>query len=276
MNPESWQTMMNAGRRFIDDVEKELAKLSSSFLNETEIPARGEVLLGLLRRQATIASDVLCNPFYTLPPWAEFAERAMSETLIRMKWLVKQDRKEDYEWFVDYGRGQVKLRIEQLKSLAEQDSEARDSALQEAEMLTKWLASQQYDWLQVVDVGGGTHDKDLRKLATEAGCKDEHSLRFQWLSGFVHGHWHALNRDNLTHCVNPLHGLHRLPYAKERYFSFGVTLDLLELYVSCYLEVCKLAGVEVEASDAAQAWITEAQERNFWDLVVPPEAADDE
>ncbi|MCB9893366.1 MAG: hypothetical protein H6839_02840 [Planctomycetes bacterium] len=269
--------LMVAGRRFAAKAGEELNEIHQAFLLDAGNPARGEVLMGMLQRQLTLAQDVISNPFYTLPPWAEFVERAMVETYIRAKWLVHRDRKEDYEWFVNYGQGQVKLRITQLRELAKRDPELTEAATAEAEILLKWLDSQHFEWLQVVDVGMGTHDKSLRDLAIEAGCAEQHSLRFQWLSGVVHGHWHGLVRDNLTYCQNPLHGLHRLPYAPERALQASVMLNAMEAYGATFLAIRRLSKPDQTTCASVDAWLKEGEENYFWGLAeIEPEPHDEE
>jgi hypothetical protein len=53
--------------------------------------------------------------------------------------------------------------------------------------------------------------EDLRKLATDAGMKDEYVLHYQPDSTIVHGHWPALRRYYLKTCREPLHRLHLQP-----------------------------------------------------------------
>jgi hypothetical protein len=53
--------------------------------------------------------------------------------------------------------------------------------------------------------------EDLRKLATEAGLKNDYVVYYQPDSIVVHGHWPALRSYYLEMCREPLHRLHLQP-----------------------------------------------------------------
>jgi uncharacterized protein DUF5677 len=272
-NPTALMEANQAGTRFARAVFVEIQQLAEMFLPDAHNPSRSEVLLGLLQRQGLIAADIARMPTLTMSPWAEMGQRAMAETLIRLKWLAVQDSPENYEWFVNYGLGQEKLYIEHLKTLVE-NREVRpdyDEILAQIEARESWLSYQRFSWLQEVDVGGGTHDKDLRKLAEEAGCGDLRNLVFQPMSAVVHGHWNAIAQQNLTLCYNPLHGIHRLPYEYARPIQLSVVAAVLDLYSECYLVVSALAGTQSINSAAVEAWYREANETKGWDLYASSE-----
>ena len=131
-----------------------------------------------------MAADMARMVTLTMSPWAEMGMRGMNETLIRLKWLAAYDLVENYEWFVNYGLGQEKLHIEHFKALLDDADRQKEHDDIKAQIDDRegWLNSQRVAWLQEVDVGGGMHDKDLRKLAEEAGCADLRNLVFQPMS----------------------------------------------------------------------------------------------
>lgn len=261
-----------AGTRFARAVAMEVGQLAETFPPDAQDPRRVEVLLGLLQRQSLIAADMARMPPLTVSPWAEMGQRAMAETLIRLKWLAAKDAPENYEWFVNYGLGQEKLYIEHLKTLLEGEQRAdHDQIKAEIEARESWLNEQRYSWLQEVDVGGGTHDKDLRQLAEEAGCKDLRNLVFQPMSSDVHGHWNSIARHNLKMCANPLHGTHRLPYEYARPIHIEVVADMLDFYADSFKVVSTLAGSESTDSAAVNAWYKEANEAKGWGFYAPSE-----
>ena len=255
-----------AGTRFARAVPIEVAKLFEMFPPDAADPRRVEVLLGLLQRQGQLAADVARMLTLTMSPWAEMAHRAMAETLIRLRWFAANDQGDNYEWFVNYGLGQEKLHIEHLKTLlADSEQTDLDEIKKQIEAREVWLNDQRFHWLQEVDVGGGTHDKDLRKLAEEAGCPDLRNLVFQPLSSVVHGHWNAIARQNLKPCASPLHGTHRVPYEYDRPIRLDALATVLELYADSYALVANLAGITESAESAAvEAWFKEAKKAKGW------------
>jgi hypothetical protein len=266
------------GTHFARAVAVEVDQLAETFPPDAQNPRRVEVLLGLLQRQSQIAADVARMLPLTMSPWAEMGQRAMAETLIRLKWLAAQDDPENYVWFVNYGLGQEKLYIEHLKTLLG-DGEQRtdyDEIKDQIEARESWLNDQRFAWLQEVDVGGGTHDKDLRKLAEEAGCADLRNLVFQPLSSVVHGHWNSIARQNLKLCSDPLHGTHRRPYEYDRPIRLAVVADVLDLYAESYSVVSTLAGAESTESAAVEMWYKEADEAKGWGIYTPSDENDTE
>lgn len=267
-----------AGTRFARAVPVEVGQIAETFPPDAQNPRRVEVLLGLLQRQGQIAADMARMLPLSMSPWAEMGQRAMAETLIRLKWLAAQDDPENYEWFVNYGLGQEKLYIEHLKTLLD-DGEQRtehDEIKAQIKARESWLNDQRFAWLQEVDVGGGTHDKDLRKLAEEGGCTDLRNLVFQPMSSVVHGHWNSIARQNLKLCGNPLHGTHRLPYEYARPIRLEVVAAVLDLYAESYSVVSTLAGAESTDSAAVKAWYKEANEAKGWGMYTPSEENDTE
>ncbi len=176
-----------AGTAFARAAFDEIRSLYERVQPDLDCPARSEVLFGLLQRQAQIAADLARLPPMWVSPWGEMANRAMAEALIRLKWFATRDKPEHYEWFIDYGLGQEKLHIEHLSRLLEEGHSQADAIREDRQSRGEWLDEQRYSFLQEVDVGGGTHDLDLRKMAEEAGCPDLRSLVFQPLSSAVHG-----------------------------------------------------------------------------------------
>jgi hypothetical protein len=53
-------------------------------------------------------------------------------------------------------------------------------------------------------------------MAEAAGVKSDYDAAHGWASTFGHGNWSALRDACMTHCVNPLHRLHRAPIPGHR------------------------------------------------------------
>jgi uncharacterized protein DUF5677 len=67
-------------------------------------------------------------------------------------------------------------------------------------------------WLEFQDIKlGAWADKNLRKMAEEAGEKAFYDRYYDALSGYVHGNWLAVRHAVFGPCLNPLHRFHRIP-----------------------------------------------------------------
>jgi hypothetical protein len=270
---EALRALNETGTTFARSVFAEVLALAEDLPPDAERPEQREVILGLLQRQAQFAADVARDATLTMPPWAEMGLRAMAEGLIRIRWLLREDEDPHYQEFISYGLGQEKLRIEHLKRLRderglEEDDPANESTNAEISAREAWVNEHRYTFLQEVDVGGGTHGKDLRKLADESDSGELHRLVFQPLSSTVHGHWNAIGRLNLTRCASPLHGVERLPYEYQRPVRVGVIADALACYEDSYREIrgALLAEAEPPASSAVTGWFKAAQAARGWGL----------
>ncbi|MEE8585500.1 MAG: hypothetical protein V3T83_11675, partial [Acidobacteriota bacterium] len=133
----------------------------------------------------------------------------------------------------------------------------------ELEHRQAWLTAQKWGFLQEVDVGGGTHGKDLRKLAEEANCSELRSLLYQPMSSSVHGHWNSVARQNLDLCLNPLHGFHRLPAEFPRPLDIQPCWVVMDLYDRSYELLSKLLGKK-DRSEASSNWFEEAEKNAGW------------
>src|SRR5690606_17416697 len=68
-------------------------------------------------------------------------------------------------------------------------------------------------WQEYSDIGiKPWSEKNLRKMATEAGIKDFYDKHYDWSSSYVHGNWGAVRDTVFTVCLNPLHRFHRIPF----------------------------------------------------------------
>jgi hypothetical protein len=163
----------------------------------------------------------------------------MVETEIRLQWLIKCGKEEDFKEYVDFGLGQEKLLVEHYKRISQSDRPDKQMILDDIEQRESWINSQLYSFLLSVDIGGGAQGKDLRTLADEAGLLDLHRLVYSPLSSYVHGHWNSVARLSLSRCLNPLHGGHYLPIMPHRPASMSCPIDAVNYYAECY----ELAGV---------------------------------
>jgi len=193
---------------FSQMTQAELEDLLAQWPVDLAHPEKYEVVGGLLARIATLALELAGSPRIWNEHSAPLFLRAMIDAYITLAWIMHDpiDRSEKY---IAYGLGQAKLQLEHLK--AETGKTERD--VNEANILKPledWINSQQFTFLTEVNVGSWS-GMDTRSMADEAGCKDFFTYAFVPCSNAVHSTWFHIGKHNLRLCVNPLHGVHRVP-----------------------------------------------------------------
>lgn len=239
---------LKIGAQFHSEVEAELQALWNRTRFDPREATKANVIAGLLSRNLQFASDIVQNPDLWRMPTGIILIRCMAETLIRLQWLIKCGKDKDYREYVEFGLGQEKLLLEHHKRIAQEDRPDRKAILDDIERREAWVNTQLYTFLLPVDVGGGPHGKDLRALSEEAGLLDLHRLVYSPFSSYVHGHWNAIARLNLSRCQNPLHADHHIPVVPPRPISFSCPIDAVNFYDDSYrLASEQLSGQQMES-----------------------------
>lgn len=169
-----------------------------------------EVVGALMARQVTLATCLAESP--TLWNWsiAPLFLRPMTEVYLNSAWIFEKPA-ERSRAFIDYGLGQMKLRIEQLKSIAPHpDANMRRTMEEELKSMERWVDSQRYGCY--VNVNLSKWAENQRKMADEVGEIDFYNHCYTPYSAGVHSMWHHVGSYNLRQCTNPLHKFHKLPH----------------------------------------------------------------
>lgn len=173
-------------------------------------PQERQVILALLARQATLATEIVSNPGVWNPNIAPIVLRAMADVHISFVWLI-QNPEERVPLFVQDGLGSIKLEIAHRKAELEKGGvKGADEQKPYVEHLENWLESQQLEFLTEVNLGSWS-GKNTRVMAQEAGCIDFYNYVFQPFSSAVHSYWSHVGRINVECCQNPAHNFHLLP-----------------------------------------------------------------
>jgi hypothetical protein len=90
--------------------------------------------------------------------------------------------------------------------------------------------------------------EDLRKVAIDAGMKDDYVLHYQPESTVVHGHWPALRRYYLEMCTEPLHRLHLQPTFRLPSLDPQLLDQAFRLFMAAYQLWIKRYGLEDRVS----------------------------
>lgn len=168
-----------------------------------------EVIVGLLRRQYSLAVHLARAPMCWTADFAPIILRCMVEVHLWMAWILEKPE-ERATLFVEDGIGKEKLMImhrsDELKALGLSVDD--DAFIQES---MAWVESQRYSFLVDVNLSGSWSGIDTRKMAEEANCRDFYRFIYPVFSTAVHSTWNHIAKIDLCPCDNPLHAHHRVP-----------------------------------------------------------------
>ncbi len=134
--------------------------------------------------------------------------RTIVENFITLKYLEHKDDPVEWMKFRTYGTGKSKMAF--LKNIQVEDV---PNFINLQDLHTY---SNEDMWQEFSDIGISTWtDKNLRKMAEDAGIKDFYDKYYDWSSGYVHGNWSAIRDTIFTICLNPLHRYHRIPFVPK-------------------------------------------------------------
>lgn len=205
----------------------DLKSIRSNWVGELNNSYKFEVCSSLFSRISTITFDLLTNISFLMIPYPFILLRCISESYILLRWLCEKGGREEYIKFIEYGLGQEKLYIEHLKSIdAPDDSEL----LETIQYRERWLETNKYEFLIPVNVSNNPFDLSIRDMAIEVGDKDFFDFEYSLYSNFTHGHWNSISRLYMTTCLNPLHGLHLVPFLHPQTVDFKMIDKILNYY----------------------------------------------
>ncbi len=151
--------------------------------------------------------------------------RTCLEVYITLSFSVEKDNNTIWSQYRNYGYGQTKLAY--LKNISVTDI----PNFLTLELLES-IANEDM-WMEFQDIKlGAWADKNLRKIAEEAGVKDVYDRYYDTLSGYVHGNWMAVRHSAFGECLNPLHRFHRIPLPPREFVEDAVP-DIVKLLNLC-------------------------------------------
>lgn len=170
-------------------------------------PVADEVLGGLFARVFRYCQTFLLDYHFWAVDVGQIILRTMLESVFYMKFLSGQNQVEIYLAFQRYGIGQEKLYKLQLRKLIE------EGKILESPELGQFINTDSDEEIpdELVNVLLKNF-ADVRKVADDAGMKQEYVLEYQPESIVVHGHWPALRRYHLAQCHEPSHRHHYQPF----------------------------------------------------------------
>jgi Family of unknown function (DUF5677) len=142
--------------------------------------------------------------------------RTLVECRISLAYLRSSCQADLWDKFRAFGSGQAKLALLKLDEMGKNKPNFVSARVLES------LCNEDFfqEYLQM-DLGHWC-GLDLGKMAEASGTKADYDAVYGWASTFVHGHWPALRDSCMTHCLNPLHRLHRVPLPGHRLLENSV------------------------------------------------------
>jgi len=142
--------------------------------------------------------------------------RSIVECRITLAYLAKANSHDLWQKFRKFGTGQAKLALLKLDQV-----EGKLPEFVDPDVLERLANEDFYEEFIAIDLGHWC-GSDLRSMAEKSGTKDDYDRIYGWASAYVHGHWSAIRDACMTHCFNPLHRLHRIPFGGHRMLEDAV------------------------------------------------------
>lgn len=174
-------------------------------------PQKYEVIGALLSRIITLATETARAPSIWNIQTAPIILRVMVDAYINLAWIF-MDPEERSKQYIEYGLGQAKLHLEQMKRVNQEGKVVYEEDYLDS--IESWINSQRFTFLTEVNVGSWSGG-DIRSMAEESSCKNIYDFAFTPFSNAVHNTWYQIGRTNIALCVNPLHGYHFNPVISD-------------------------------------------------------------
>jgi hypothetical protein len=212
-----------------DEIRKVTSSQSRKIKYDLNNSQPDSVINGLVFRIFSISLDIICHPMLMSNFYFALTFRPALESYLYLRYLDEKGDLSEYQSFMDYGIGQenlYKLNIEKLmdSGFLEEDEKTRAyvRGTTSIDNRDEYIKIQLKTW------------KDVYKICTELGMKEQHSLYYQPLSLDVHGTWSSLEKNNLDLCKEPLHAFHYKPAYPQRYMQMDNMRNAIQLLNNTY------------------------------------------
>jgi len=208
-------------------------------------PTRDHILLGLASRIYRLCVQIVSFSTNWVGDTDSIFVRLAAESYIYFKWFLKFGTPESFKEFYDHGSGKQKLRKEHLdKYFDSLGMDPKDSEVLNAGL--NFLKKHKIPDFVAVNLGSPLKNKNIHKLAIEAGLDELYHLIVDPASSFIHGTFDCIDNHYLVECKNPFHGGHKIPYfwSKSPVSTFGLS-QLLYLVDWVIEDLCELLGKDI-------------------------------
>jgi len=233
LNPDEKAKVLD-GQSLIDqvvDLEEKLSGHFTSTVETTNIDPKHDAAFGLTLYIVHLLFFCLKSSVGQTVQ-GRLLLRCVVETYITLAFLVAKDDPTIWLQYRNYGAGQAKLSLLKMNAQNEVPSFISRELLEQ-------LANEDM-WHEHQDIKlGAWADKNLRKMAEDAGVKALYDRHYDALSGYGHANWIGLSHSLFGLCLNPLHRFHRIPIP-PRMFVDDALPDVIAI---CNLALDQLASL---------------------------------
>lgn len=252
-------SLLSAAKEYRNNLFSEIQRIWDRVDIDLARPKRGEILGGLIARQARFATVIVNNPVLWAVDIGRILLRCMVDTYITFAWLIKKGTDKDFSRFVEYGVGQEKLFVEHLKAGFDLEDPKNEKIKKQIDGLESWINGQFADWLLTVDVGNW-NTISVRKMAEEADMLDVYNNFYGPHSAVLHGMWNAIEKLNLKYCENPLHRFHRVPSFEEPPHLLMIPHSTVNLMASNMFVWVEVEKIKVDYTQATEKYLDAMEE----------------
>jgi hypothetical protein len=242
--------LRQCGRDFLATAIPVLEEQRSAAAVDLYEPVADEVIGGLFARVFRFVQVFVLDYHLWADDLGSVVLRMMLEAVFYLRFLSERNEPTLFLAFQRYGIGQEKLYKLQLRRLAE------EGVIKSTDELLDFIDSDSDEEIaeELVKISLKNFE-DLRKLATEAGMKNEYVLSYQPQSIIVHGHWPALRNYYLETCDEPLHRLHLQPSFRLPPLNPDLLNRVFNLFLNAYALWIKRYGLADRISPLAGTYI---------------------
>lgn len=205
-------------------LNEDFAKIFNKFfktLKTTKTNPKHDTIFGLSLYSWRLTAEICFGGISEMVS-GRLALRSLVECLILLKYLSQKNDPDTWSTYRAHGIGQAKLVFLKLRELQPSpkyiDLKVLESIINEDV------------WVEFVSINLGHWDNiNLRDISQKSGTKDLYDKYFVWPSNYNHAHWGAVRETVFYNCFNPLHRLHRIPFAQDYIFK-DLTDDALDIF----------------------------------------------
>ncbi len=172
-------------------------------------PLREQVVNGLVARTYRTSIQLMSFPCNWVFDTSETLMRIVAELYVVARWLMELGQDDDFKKYAYFSAGQDKLYAEHIRVALERKGLSPEAVQAKVQSIINSGVGRNPD-LTGVQFGHWAN-KDTRRMCADLGCEDLYNLVIAPASWSMHGMYTSVLKENLDTCVEPLHGLHRLP-----------------------------------------------------------------
>ncbi|UJG41738.1 MAG: DUF5677 domain-containing protein [Candidatus Heimdallarchaeum aukensis] len=221
-----WYELTEMRLYLIDSIDLEINQMWKKIKINIYNPSKEDIVAGLISRLASNFQFFSNYLVFQEPSIGYILLRNHLETYFVLKWLLLKDDEELYAKFKEYGYGEKKNEKMKLEEYKPKGYEKKIKQIDR--ILTEKGLS---DLIKIKLTGSWADKTSIRKMAEDIGDKKYYDLFYGPTAGISHSDWSGLTELNTEFCINPLHGLHKIPKSfGKNMFDVNIFFLIQEIY----------------------------------------------